>query len=812
LDKAFGITFTTGGKASQPKKAAPAASAAKTSGGDGGSPLASTPSPTAAASSATSATCWSRDCSAKFPERECETAGSLSVECDALIDAGVAYPTREACCRRVFGPAGCGTGCYVPKEQAQGQGQGQSTAGYGGSSSSTSTTSNNPNRECALLSEPARCLARRRANLPAYATERECCAATFGSGGGTCMRFPDRCYAADPDWPGQCRAVDGASECAALYWAARDKALASGVVLGDDGGLASDDDDEEDEDDGNTTKTNTTTSTIDPSGRRQRDLGFSLTRARCCARNAYDRADCAQTVECYEADHGSLPSRRCRVTESARCLERMAAGLAYSTRSECCATAFGPGRGCRDFPPVCYRFDPRRFDARGEPLRPFDACPLVEDASVDKCALLLEQDGLAAREAAKEAARAAKEAARANDGTKRGAVIGDGAPSPPSPLPQPLTTPRVFEQRVDCCAAAMPLGFVDYGSPDLARGCPYAPSSCWAPMKARARPRPGVPAGSFDVFCAPVRDRPAVECARRVSAGTAWVTRDECCRRVGGCARLPPSRASAQQAAAVAGGKGSRATIVRGPADPRARAAVAAMAAQSVGGGDGGSSRSSRSSSDIGEKVVLVRRRRDGVGAGAGAGAGGAAAAAAATARGGGGPAAAKSQGGGQSPRTQPSAPAPAPAAPPPPPRPRRPRTEREIATEPEPEAAAAAPWIATERERRAREEEQRRQEAIATATAGSAPPRTVLPALQSARQLYQREPGVAAAKGSGGHWGDAEEDAAAAAPSWPATPIEPEARPPEIRVPPPSGPAPVAAAPFAGPAYRVSGRRRRRD
>ena len=112
-------------------------------------------------------------------------------------------------------------------------------------------------------------------------------------------------------------------------------------------------------------------------------------------------------------------------------------------------------------------------------------------------------------------------------------MIGDDAPSPLSPLPQPLDAPRVFEQRVDCCAAAMPLGWVDYDSPDLARGCPYAPSSCWAPMRARARPRPGVPPGSFDVFCAPVAtEQPAAECARRVSAGTAWVTRDECCRRV----------------------------------------------------------------------------------------------------------------------------------------------------------------------------------------------------------------------------------------------------------------------------------------
>ena len=591
----------------------------------------------------------------------------------------------------------------MPREERQQQ---QQQHGDGGSSSNptTTTTTTSPNRECALLSEPARCVARRRARLPAYATERECCAAAYGS---ACMRFPDRCYAVDPDWPGQCRAVDGASECAALYWAARDKALASGIVVGDDGGLASDEDDGGAIDGGAAAAANTTAPSFPPPvvdddpRRRRRELGFSLTREACCRVNAFDRAYCAQTVECYEPDRRALPTRRCVVTESARCLERMAAGLAYSTRSECCASAFGPGRGCREFPDVCYRFDPREA-----PVRPFDACPRVEDASAGKCALLLEQDGLAAREAAKEAVRAAKEAARAKGGGGGGggggsssagpggggSVIGDDAPSPLSPLPQPLSAPRVFEQRVDCCAAAMPLGWVDYDSPDLARGCPYAPSSCWAPMKARARPRPGVPPGSFDVFCAPVTERPAAECARRVSAGTAWVTRDECCRRVGGCARLPPRRPRGQAGAAGDGGTNT-VTIVRGPGfwgGGRGRGVGG-------GGGGGGSSSSSSSGSSgssggiIGERAVLVRRQR-GQGATAAASP----------------PARAKSP---------PPIGTPAAAA-------RRPPLERaltarELATEP----ADAAPWTAGGGAR----DDRARQAAIAVAA--SAPSPTILPA-----------------------------------------------------------------------------------
>ena len=38
---------------------------------------------------------------------------------------------------------------------------------------------------------------------------------------------------------------------------------------------------------------------------------LSLTREACCRVNAFDRAYCAQTVECYEPDRRALPTRRC---------------------------------------------------------------------------------------------------------------------------------------------------------------------------------------------------------------------------------------------------------------------------------------------------------------------------------------------------------------------------------------------------------------------------------------------------------------------------------------------------------------------
>jgi hypothetical protein len=727
------------------------------------------------------ATCWSRDCSAAFPERHCETVGSLSVECDALIDAGVAYRTRELCCKRTFGPAGCGTGCYVPKEQQQHQ---------------DGTPPHHPNRECTLLAEPARCLARRRARLPVFASEPECCAAVYG---GPCMRFPDRCYANDPEWPGQCMAVEGASECAALYWSARQKALASGVLIGREGGgtrggggggggggralglatAAEEEDDEAKENEGATSTPPTPT-----------DLGFSLTREACCRANGHDRAFCAQTVECYQPDHRALPTRRCVVAESPQCLERMAAGLAYSTRAECCATAFGPGRGCREFPDACYVFDPRRAEsldeATGEPVKPFDACPRVEGASVGNCALLLEKDTAAAQQAA-EAVREAKEAARRtraarlakeSSGGGGGGEASSRSPSSPiNPLPAffaPLDTARVFEQRVDCCAAAMPLGWVDYDSPDLERGCPYAPATCWSPVRAPARarrPAAAVSAPGGDIFCAPLKDLPA-ECARRVTGGTAWVTRDECCRRVGGCARWPPQAARQGGGAAA----GSKTRITRGPATPRLAAVVeeeeqqrrqqqqqqqqappkvaAALVAEEEDWGGGGSSSRRRAGGDGGGQATAAERGGGGRGASfRGLPAAGTAA-------------------------TYAAAPGP----------PRRARTEREIATQP----ASAAPWVPP----------RPRPEAAAAAAAAPQTARRRADPPQGGRPLPEQGRQVA----RGGYWDDSATQPRRTATATPVeqAPVTAAAAAPAAAAP---SPAAVAAAPFSGSAFVASGR-----
>jgi len=793
----------------------------------------------------------------------------MSVECDALIDAGVAYATREACCAKMFGPAGCGTGCFVPKERgARGQGGGDGPGPSYAGSSSSSGSSGNPNRECALLPGPARCVARRRARLPVFAAEPECCAAVYG---GPCMRFPDRCYAVDPDWPGQCRAVNGAAECAALYWAAREKALASGIVIGNGAGLAGNGGGggaSEDE---------------DGTG----DVGFSLTREACCRANDFERAICAQTVECYEPDYRALPTRRCAVTESPGCLERMAAGGAYSTRGGCCASAFGAGRGCREFPSACYRLDLREFAADGSPLRPFDACPRVEGASVGTCALLLERDGAAAQEAA-EAEAAAVAAAAAAARRRRYNQEGGGAASA-SVSPRPgaggeatssalaprAPTPRVFEQRVDCCSAAVPLGWVDFGSPDLARGCPYAPSSCWAPVRAQARPGPGGGHGTgTDIFCVPIVDRPA-DCARRVSGGTAWVARDECCRRVGGCASARRAGGGgaggggAGGGGAGGGGSGGKARttrVTRGPASPRApgttaislEAALATNAwgagagaagmdaiegigleAAAPGGGGGGGAAGSgggggggRGSGDSGGgdgNGLAPRRRADTEGLGELGGGGisqqppglaGPAAARDQATRGGAAARTAATGAGGAAAGVSATATAAAPARPaavaaaPP----RRPRTAREIATEPSLDAG---------RDR----DQERPAPAPARAAAAAAPaPAAMATRGPSPPERYRSEQTRAILPDPSSYWDFGTEEAQPQQPrqpgplqerapadrrgrlqqeqrTWPATPVEVAPAPPA----PPLGPHAVAATPSAAPSYFASGKRRRR-
>ncbi|GBF87760.1 hypothetical protein Rsub_00471 [Raphidocelis subcapitata] len=303
----------------------------------------------------TSLTCWSPDCGAPFPVKRCHTVGYRSVECPALLDAGIAYRSLEECCRDRFGDAGCGSYCFVKDAAAP-----------------------PPDRVCRQVRDPSECLKRRDAPGGAHGTLDECCSANFGGAG--CATFPDRCYAADPLNEGRCRALTTVEVCSA----AMDRREAW------------------------------------------------PTRAECCAANRFPAAACKAQARCWAADAARAPSRVCREAASDDCPQRQADGAAWASEEECCRRAWGKGRGCKEFPEVCYEV------LSPPPARPADGCRKLTGRAA--CAAAL-----------------------------------DARPK------------SVFPRMHDCCAAALPGVWVNYTA-DASEGCRYAPETCWSPPRKASPP------------------------------------------------------------------------------------------------------------------------------------------------------------------------------------------------------------------------------------------------------------------------------------------------------------------------------------